>query len=70
MTLPRIIGAMAATIAMFTLLLLGYEISVQTLFGPDLLDSNALLNIGRFAAAAIGATGGAAAVLIPARLRK
>lgn len=67
MTMIRIIGALAATVAMFTVLLLGYEIAVQTLFGPDLLDTNATLNIGRFAAAAIGAMGGAAAVLIPSR---
>lgn len=67
MTMARTIGAVAAGVAMFTVLLLGYEIAVRALFGPDLLDSNALLNVGRFAAAAIGSVGGAAAVLIPSR---
>ena len=64
------VGAVSAAAVMFTVLLLGYEVIVAALFGPDVFDSDATLNVLRFAAAAIGALSGAAAVLIPSSGRK
>lgn len=70
MRMGRMFGAAAAAVTMFVALLLGYEVIVAALFGPDLFDTNATLNVSRFAAAAMGALGGAAAVMIPSRRRK
>ena len=65
--LPRILASIGVAGATFAVVLLTYEIAAHVLLGPTALDTDAVLNVSRFAAAFLTSLGVGAAVLIPVK---